>query len=72
MVALDSSLSALPMETPCVNICTLDRSSGLCVGCGRTIEEIARWSAMSAGERSRVMAELPARLSHRRDAATAE
>ena len=50
------------IESPCVNICTLDARSGLCFGCGRSIDEIARWSAMTAAERSRVMTELPARM----------
>jgi predicted Fe-S protein YdhL (DUF1289 family) len=50
------------IETPCLKICTLDARSGLCLGCGRTIDEIAGWAAMSAAERRRVMAELPARL----------
>jgi uncharacterized protein len=49
------------IESPCTNICTLDARSGLCLGCGRTIDEIARWAAMSADERARIMAELPAR-----------
>ena len=46
------------IESPCVKICTLDARSGLCLGCGRTIDEIARWFAMSDAERARVMAEL--------------
>jgi predicted Fe-S protein YdhL (DUF1289 family) len=50
------------IESPCVNICTLDARSGLCLGCGRSIDEIARWSVMTAAERSRVMTELPARM----------
>jgi predicted Fe-S protein YdhL (DUF1289 family) len=50
------------IESPCVKICTLDARSGLCLGCGRTIDEIARWAAMSTPERARVMGELPARL----------
>ena len=50
------------IESPCVKICTLDARSGLCLGCGRTIDEIARWTAMTAAERTRVMSELPARL----------
>ncbi|HEY5305798.1 MAG TPA: DUF1289 domain-containing protein [Pseudolabrys sp.] len=50
------------IESPCNKICTLDARSGLCLGCGRSVEEIARWTAMSAAERARVMAELPARL----------
>jgi hypothetical protein len=49
------------IESPCTNICTLDARSGLCLGCGRTVDEIARWSAMSTDERARIMAELPAR-----------
>lgn len=49
------------IESPCTNVCTLDARTGLCLGCGRTIEEIARWSAMSEAERARVMAELPGR-----------
>jgi predicted Fe-S protein YdhL (DUF1289 family) len=49
------------IESPCVKICTLDAGSGLCLGCARTIEEIARWSAISAAERARIMDELPAR-----------
>ena len=50
------------IESPCVNICTLDARSGICLGCGRTIDEIARWTAMTAAERARVMSNLPARL----------
>lgn len=50
------------LESPCVNICTLEARSGLCLGCGRTIDEIARWTAMRADERTRIMIELPTRL----------
>ena len=50
------------IESPCIKICTLDARSGLCLGCGRSIDEIARWTTMSAAERALVMAELPARL----------
>jgi len=45
-----------------VNVCLLDAELGLCVGCGRTIDEIASWASMSAAERSAIMAALPARL----------
>ncbi len=43
------------IESPCVNICTLDAHTGLCLGCGRTLDEIARWTAMTAAERASVM-----------------
>ncbi|MBX6329341.1 MAG: DUF1289 domain-containing protein [Pseudolabrys sp.] len=58
------------IESPCVKICTLDARSGLCLGCGRSIDEIARWGAMTAEERARIMRELPDRLA-RRDPAPA-
>jgi predicted Fe-S protein YdhL (DUF1289 family) len=50
------------IESPCVKICTLDARNGLCLGCGRTIDEIARWTAMSDFERRQVMDELRGRL----------
>jgi hypothetical protein len=46
------------METPCVDNCEIDRQSGLCRGCGRTIPEIAGWASMSSAERRRIMSEL--------------
>ena len=51
----------MAIETPCTKVCILDPASGLCRGCGRTLEEIGRWTVMTAAERSRIMAELPAR-----------
>jgi uncharacterized protein len=54
------------IESPCVKVCTLDARSGLCLGCGRTIDEIARWTVMSGAERVRVMDELTGRLANRR------
>jgi predicted Fe-S protein YdhL (DUF1289 family) len=54
------------IETPCVKNCTLDTRSGQCLGCGRTIEEIAGWGSMSPAARAQVMAELPARIEARR------
>jgi predicted Fe-S protein YdhL (DUF1289 family) len=50
------------IETPCDNICTLDQESGLCLGCGRSLAEIERWTVFNDAERSRVMNELPRRL----------
>lgn len=50
------------MESPCIKICRYEPGSGRCSGCGRTLDEIARWSEMNDEERRRIMAELPARL----------
>jgi len=50
------------MESPCIKICTYDPESGLCRGCGRTLEEIGAWFSMTDQERRAVMAELQERL----------
>jgi predicted Fe-S protein YdhL (DUF1289 family) len=43
-------------------VCAIDQPSGLCTGCGRTLDEIARWGAMNDAERRAIMQTLPARL----------
>ena len=50
-----------PIETPCNKVCVIDAACGLCIGCGRTLAEIGGWISMTAEERRRIMAELPAR-----------
>jgi uncharacterized protein len=57
------------IETPCIKVCVLDPASGQCSGCGRTLDEIARWGGMSEAERRTIMTALPARLA-RTSAAT--
>ena len=57
------------IESPCVDICTLDVRTALCLGCGRTIDEIAAWGSMSAADRRRVIGELPARIAAARPSA---
>jgi predicted Fe-S protein YdhL (DUF1289 family) len=49
------------IKTPCIKVCTLDAGSGRCLGCGRTVDEIARWASMSMAERDHIMRELPLR-----------
>jgi predicted Fe-S protein YdhL (DUF1289 family) len=49
------------IETPCNKVCVVDATCGLCIGCGRTLAEIGGWISMTADERRRIMAELPAR-----------
>jgi len=38
------------VPSPCIRVCKLDPAD-LCSGCGRTLDEIARWSRMSDTER---------------------
>ena len=47
--------------SPCIGVCSID-PRGLCEGCHRTLDEIARWSLIGDDERLRLMDEvLPAR-----------
>jgi predicted Fe-S protein YdhL (DUF1289 family) len=58
------------VSTPCINVCVLDPLSALCIGCGRTGEEITAWATMSETERLTVMAGLEQRLAIARSRAT--
>ena len=49
------------IETPCVQVCIVEPTTGLCLGCKRTLPEIAQWSRLSAERRAEIMAELPDR-----------
>ena len=49
------------VDSPCIKICVLHPVDRVCIGCYRTLDEIASWSAMSAFERARITADLPAR-----------
>ena len=55
-------MSATVIETPCIRVCVVDFDTRLCIGCGRSGDEIGGWLAMTAEQRKAVMAELPARL----------
>lgn len=61
----------MTISTPCIRVCQLDEETGLCLGCGRTRQEIACWGAMSEDARLAVMAGLPARLDALEEAAGA-
>lgn len=49
------------IASPCVKLCVVHPEERICVGCFRSIEEIAGWSRMTQEERAAVMEELPAR-----------
>lgn len=55
-------MNASPISTPCIKVCAVEGQSGLCIGCGRTLREIAAWSSYDELQRRAIMAELPARL----------
>ena len=49
------------VPSPCVNVCRLDESRGLCIGCRRTLAEIGAWSRLSDAEKLAVWAQLDQR-----------
>ncbi|HEX7757861.1 MAG TPA: DUF1289 domain-containing protein [Caulobacteraceae bacterium] len=50
-----------PIATPCIKVCVVDGESGLCLGCYRSLQEVAAWQKLDAAQRTAVMAELPSR-----------
>jgi len=42
------------VPSPCISVCRIDDASGLCVGCLRTLDEIAAWGALDDTARRRV------------------
>jgi predicted Fe-S protein YdhL (DUF1289 family) len=54
--------AATAIESPCNKICVVHPAHAICVGCGRSLDEIAGWIALSEAERTAIMAQLPARL----------
>ena len=53
--------AARRVMSPCKSICIMDAPSRLCIGCKRTIDEIARWPMMDDDERRTVVDSLRTR-----------
>ena len=51
-----------PIKTPCVKVCVVDGQTNNCLGCGRTLGEIAQWARFTDDQRDAVLALLPARI----------
>lgn len=60
-------LRSASSDSPCVNVCTVHPDGTHCMGCFRTVDEIARWGSYSAAEREAVLARLEARRAARRE-----
>ncbi|WP_430616953.1 DUF1289 domain-containing protein, partial [Vibrio cholerae] len=60
---------AEPIETcsyksPCVRHCCLD-DKDICIGCGRTLDEICRWSSVTNSEKQEILINSVARVQSR-------
>ena len=47
--------------SPCKGICIMDAKSNLCIGCKRTIHEVARWPMIDDAERQKIIDSLRTR-----------
>lgn len=56
------NIQTKPIPSPCTGICTMDGTLGLCLGCGRTGDEIAEWSSAGNGRRGAIWDLLPERF----------
>ncbi len=43
------------VKSPCINICLLDQKTNLCLGCGRSLNEIEKWTIYSKKERQEII-----------------
>jgi len=48
--------AANDVASPCISVCVMDAGSGLCIGCWRTLDEIAAWSVLDADAKRSVLA----------------
>ena len=42
------------VASPCISVCRMDDATGLCIGCQRTLDEIAAWSELDDAARREV------------------
>lgn len=56
-----ASAPPAPIKTPCIKVCAIDGESGLCLGCYRTLPEVAGWARLTPEQREALMSELPSR-----------
>lgn len=47
--------------SPCISVCRMDYATGWCIGCSRTLEEIASWRDLDETAKARVLTALPMR-----------
>ncbi|EJL6894812.1 DUF1289 domain-containing protein, partial [Vibrio cholerae] len=51
-------------KSPCVRHCCLD-DKDICIGCGRTLDEICRWSSVTNSEKQDILINSLARVQSR-------
>lgn len=52
-----------PVPSPCIGVCVMEKHSGLCSGCTRTINEIAEWGMATDAHRRAIWVAIQQRRS---------
>ncbi|NMG30275.1 DUF1289 domain-containing protein [Aromatoleum evansii] len=45
----------MSIASPCINLCRMSATTGLCEGCFRSLDEIARWSRSDDSDKQRIL-----------------
>ncbi|MBK6295276.1 MAG: DUF1289 domain-containing protein [Rhodoferax sp.] len=64
VVAVESAAVAVAVPSPCNSVCRMDPTTGWCLGCFRTLDEIASWSRMTPEQQRAVLGTIPQRAQH--------
>ena len=59
--AAQASAAQVAVPSPCISVCLMRESDGLCEGCWRNLDEIARWAQMGDAEKRRIWTQLAQR-----------
>ena len=51
----------IQIPSPCVGVCQINASTKYCLGCWRTLKEVAHWSRYSNDEKETLMTKLTER-----------
>lgn len=55
-----------PVASPCIGVCRIDPATGWCVGCLRSLDEIAAWGVEDDAARRQVLDRIAVRRVSRR------
>lgn len=53
------------IASPCISVCQIDDTTGCCIGCLRSMDEIRDWPIMTAAEKTSVLARVAERKAAR-------
>jgi predicted Fe-S protein YdhL (DUF1289 family) len=51
----------MTIESPCIDVCQMSEDKTVCIGCHRSLSEIANWRHLTDTEKIRVIAAAQAR-----------